>query len=151
MKTIFGLAYAFWVVLLFPVTTSAQSYAVNWFAIDGGGGNSAGGGYSLAGSVGQADAGLTMSGGSFALTGGFWSIVAVQTAGAPLLKIFLTRTNTAVISWPSASTGFALQQNGQLGTSNWVATGQTLNDNGTNKFVIVNPPSGNRYYRLFKP
>jgi hypothetical protein len=28
---------------------------------------------------------------------------------------------------------------------------QTITDDGTNKFIIVNPPTGNRFYRLFKP
>jgi hypothetical protein len=148
MKAILGLACAFWGILLLPATTSAQSYAVDWFTIDGGGGLSAGGGYSLAGSVGQADAGLTMSGGDFTMTGGFWSIAAAPTA---LLKIVLTATNTVMISWPSAATGFVLQQNNQLGTSNWTSAAQNATDNGTNKFIVVNPPSGNRYYRLFKP
>jgi hypothetical protein len=136
---------------LFAVAAMAQSYSIDWFTVDGGGGTSSGGNYSLDGSIGQPDAGFTMSGGSFSMTGGFWSIVAVQTPGAPLLKIFLTATNTAIISWPSASSGFALQQNSQTGTSNWVTAGQTVADDGTNKFIIVNPPAGNRFYRLFKP
>jgi hypothetical protein len=82
------------------------------------------------------------------MTGGFWSIAAAPTA---LLKIVLTATNTVMISWPSAATGFVLQQNNQLGTSNWTSAAQNATDNGTNKFIVVNPPSGNRYYRLFKP
>jgi hypothetical protein len=56
-----------------------------------------------------------------------------------------------VISWPSASAGFTLQENSQLGTPNWTAAGQTVTDNGTNKFITVSPLSGNRFYRLFKP
>jgi hypothetical protein len=151
MKTILALACSCFALLGFRDAASAQSFSIEWFTIDGGGGTSAGGDYSLSGSIGQPDAGATMSGGSFSLAGGFWSIVAVQTPGAPWLRILLTATNTAVISWPSASTGFTLQQNSQLGTSNWIAAGQTVNDNGTNKFIIVNPPAGNRYYRLFKP
>ena len=58
----------------------AQDYAINWHTIDGGGGTSTGGVYSVTGTIGQPDAG-TMSGGSYTLTGGFWALpVAVQTA-----------------------------------------------------------------------
>jgi hypothetical protein len=151
MKTILGLAGFALILLFWPNRALAQSYSIDWFSYDAGGGASAGGGYSLNGSIGQSEAGAALSGGSFSLMGGFWSIVAVQTTGTPSLKIFLTRTNTAVISWPSASGGFALQQNNQLDTSNWVPVGLSINDNGTNKFLIVNPPTGTRYYRLYKP
>ena len=41
-----------------------QSFAIDWFTIDGGGGVSEGGGFSVNGSVAQSDAGSTMSGGS---------------------------------------------------------------------------------------
>lgn len=128
----------------------AQSYSIDWFTIDGGGGVSTGGVFSVSGTIGQPDAG-TMSGGDYSVTGGFWSIFAVQTPGAPLLTISLTPTNTAVISWPSPSSGYALQQNTNLNTANWATPLETVADNGTNKFIIVNPPTNNRFYRLFKP
>ncbi len=52
---------------------SPQSgYDLSWYTIDGGGATfSAGGGYSLGGTIGQPDAG-SMSGGSYQLNGGFW-------------------------------------------------------------------------------
>ena len=127
-------------------------FPIDWFTIDGGGGTSIGGLYSLSGAIGQPDASAQpMTGGNYSLIGGFWSLFAVQTPGAPLLIIHLTATNTAVVAWPSPSTGFNLQQNADLKTTNWVAAPQTVTDNGTDKFIIVNPPAGNRFYRLFKP
>jgi hypothetical protein len=75
----------------------------------------------------------------------------VQTPDAPLLTITLTATNTAIISWPSPSSGFNLQQNGDLKTTNWVAPSETVADNGTIKYITVNPPVGNRFYRLARP
>jgi hypothetical protein len=108
--------------------------------------------YSLSGTIGQPDASpQPLNGGNFALVGGFWSLLAVQTPGAPLLTIRLTTTNTAVVSWPSPSTGFTLQQNSDLNSANWVSAPQSVSDNGTNRFIIVNPPAGNRFYRLFRP
>lgn len=129
-----------------------QPFSIDWFTIDGGGGTSTDGIYSASGTIGQPDANpQSMTGGDFTLTGGFWSLLAVQTPGAPLLTIQLTATNTVLASWPSPSTGFGLQQNSDLNTTNWTAVPQPPADNGTRKFIIVNPPSGHRFYRLFKP
>src|SRR5450759_4556388 len=77
----------------------AQSYSIDWFTIDGGGGTSTGGVYSVSGTIGQHDASEAMTGGNYSLTGGFWALYAVQTPGAPVLSIQLTTTNTVVVSW----------------------------------------------------
>lgn len=53
-----------------------QDAEITWFSIDGGGGRSSGGGFVLDGSIGQPDAGPTMSGGAFTVTGGFWVVAA---------------------------------------------------------------------------
>ena len=91
-----------------------------------------------------------MTGGNYSLYGGFWAIYAVQTPGAPLLRIFLTPTNTAVVAWPYPSTGWNLQQNTNLTTTNWIAPAETVNNNGTIRYIIVNPPTDNRFYRLMQ-
>lgn len=144
---------AFWSIgsCLFAAAAIAQSFSIDWFTIDGGGGTSTGGAYSISGTIGQPDAG-TMSGGSYSLAGGFWAIIsAIQTPGAPLLSILHTPTNIVVVSWPSPSTGFSLQQATDLTTANWSAPEESVSDNGTNRFIIVDPTTGNRFYRLFKP
>src|SRR6266705_5521518 len=106
MKTQCLLILALGVLLAGGATVGAQTYAIDWFTIDGGGGTSTGGVYSVSGTIGQPDAGR-MSGGNYTLDGGFWGIIAaVQTVGAPLLTISRTSTNTALVSWPSPSTGF---------------------------------------------
>lgn len=131
--------------------TQAQ-YAIQWSTIDGGGGTSTGGVFFVSGTTGQPDAGK-MSGGNFTVDGGFWGIIAaVQTTTAPLLSIARTTTNTVAVSWPSPSTGFTLQQNTNgLVTVNWSNVFTAPVDDGTTKTVIVNPPTDNRFYRLFKP
>jgi hypothetical protein len=126
----------------------AQTYSIDWFKVSGGGGVSTGGVYTVSGTIGQHDAGGPMIGGSYSLTGGFWSLFAVQTAGAPVLSIFRTTTNTVVVSWPSPSTGWKLQQTGSLPAGSWVTPAEAVNDNGTSKFIVVNPATGNRFYRL---
>ena|SRR5689334_6859512 len=135
--------------ILCACTAFAQNYSIDWYKIAGGGGTSTGGVYTLSSTIGQHDAGGPMTGGSYSLTGGFWALVAVQTPGAPLLKITPTTTNTVVVSWPSPSIGFVLQQNSSLtNPGGWANAPQTVNDNGTTKSIVVNPPTGNVYYRL---
>jgi hypothetical protein len=129
----------------------AQSYSVDWFTIAGGGGTSTGGVYQVSGTIGQPDASGAMLGASYSLIGGFWALSAVQMPGAPVLSIKLTTTNTAMVYWPSPSAGFNLQVNTNLATTNWATPVETVNDNGTIKYIIVNPPAGDRFYRLKSP
>src|ERR1051325_2050104 len=113
--SILGAAFAF------AASSFAQSYSIDWFTIDGGGGTSTGGVYSVSGTIGQSDASTTsMTNGQYSVTGGFWALLAVQSPGAPLLTITLTSTNTCLVSWPFPSTGFVLQQNTDLKTTNWI-------------------------------
>ena len=136
---------------LVVISARAQTYSIDWSTIDGGGGTSTGGVYTVSGTIGQPDAGR-MSGGNFTLDGGFWGIVAaVQTPGAPSLRIFLTSTNTVVVAWPAPSTGFSLEQNAVLGTTNWVNVATTPAVVGSENQVIVSPPAGNHFYRLKWP
>ena len=152
MRTKFLLAFGLGVLLVAGVTARAQSYAIDWFTIDGGGGTSTGGVYSVSGTIGQPDAGK-MTGGNYSIDGGFWGILAaVQTPGAPLLSIARTITNTVAVFWPSPSAGFTLQQNtNSIASVNWSNVVTAPADDGATKTVIVNPPTGNRFYRLFKP
>jgi len=59
--------------LVLPAIASYSSgqYELSWSTIDGGGGTSSGGPYTLTGTIGQPDAGA-MSGGGYELLGGFW-------------------------------------------------------------------------------
>lgn len=135
---------------LFVQAAAAQSYSIDWYKVAGGGGTSTGGQYVVSGTIGQHDAGGPMTGGSYSLVGGFWSLVAaVQTPGAPFLTVFRSPTNTVVITWPAPSTGFVLQQNGDLKTTTtWLNVSATPTVvNGQNQ-VIVSPPIGNEFYRL---
>lgn len=129
---------------------SAQSYSIDWHKVAGGGGTSTNGQYSLSGTIGQPDASATpMAGGNFSVTGGYWSLLSVvQTPGAPLLSLSLTATNTAVISWPFPSTGFALEANPSLGTTNWTSVTNTVQNDGTFKWVVVPANSGHKFFRL---
>jgi hypothetical protein len=54
-------------------TALSTGYDLTWNTIDNGGGESAGGGYILGGTIGQPDAGAAMNGGGYSLAGGFWA------------------------------------------------------------------------------
>ena len=57
--------------LFFIVSTVFGDYDISWYTIDGGGGRSTGGPYTLMGTIGQPDAAYS-SGGNYELLGGFW-------------------------------------------------------------------------------
>jgi hypothetical protein len=70
-----GLALIFAFSWLSPSELNAQGgYQLSWWTLDGGGGRSSAGAYSLHGTVGQWDAGNTQQAGGYRLTGGFWAI-----------------------------------------------------------------------------
>ena len=146
MKTLFLLFS-----LLIPAISFGQQYTIDWYKVAGGGGISMGGVYSVSGTIGQPDAGLAMTGGSYSLTGGFWSLIAVvQTPGLPNLTITFVGPNIVVVSWPNTGS-YTLQTNNNLATSNWPGYGGTINtSNGTNS-VTVTPPTGNLFFRLHNP
>jgi hypothetical protein len=150
--TMKNITFSLAVLAMVTLAVHAQNFALDWHKIAGGGGTSSNGRYSVSGTIGQHDASQQpMSSGNFSLTGGFWSLTAVQAPNAPLLSISLTSSNTVMVSWPTPSTGFVLQQNSTLSVTNWITPLEPISDDGTNKFIMVNPPAGNRFFRLSYP
>ena len=134
----------------FCLRALGQQYSIDWYKISGGGGTSTGATYQVTGTIGQPEAGSTMSGGQYSLTGGFWSLIAVvQTAGAPRLTIAHSG-NSVTVSWPVTPSGYTLEQNSNVTNSaSWSPYGGTINTaNGTNS-ITVTSPTGNQYYGLF--
>jgi hypothetical protein len=66
----------------------------------------------------------------------------------PTLRAVRTSTNSVVISWPSPSTGWELEQSTNLPAASWETSPGPILTSGTNRIVIVNPPVGSRFYRL---
>jgi hypothetical protein len=136
--------------LLIPVVGFAQQYSIDWYKIAGGGGTSTGATYQVTGTIGQPDASGALTGGSYSLTGGFWSLIAVvQTAGLPNLTI-THNGNTVSVSWPNTGS-CTLQQNTDLASaSGWATSGYSITTaNGTNSITITSP-AGNLFFRLTK-
>jgi hypothetical protein len=59
---------------ILPAAAVASPYDLSWFTIDGGGGDSSFGPYSVSGTIGQADASPVMTGGGFEVQGGYWVV-----------------------------------------------------------------------------
>jgi len=134
------------VMLMLGITAHAQ-YAIGWYTIDGGSGTSAGGMFSLRGTIGQPEAGPTMTHGQFAVTGGFWALpTAVQTEGAPTLTITAVGAGQAQISWTTASTNWVLQERASLTSGDW-----TNSPSGFINPIVVPAALPTKFYRLFKP
>jgi hypothetical protein len=130
-------------------TTARAQFSLPWFSIDGGGGTSAGGQFSVSGTIGQPDAGA-LSGGVFKLEGGFWSGIRVlQMPDAPVLKIQLTPGGLAIISWPLNANGFQLEETTTLAQANsWTPTLQPVVNTGTDHTVTVPAAAGYKCFRL---
>ena len=130
----------------------AASFSIDWFRLSAGGGVSTNHQFAITGSIGQPEAGGVMSGGSFALTSGFWSVIAaVQTAGAPQLTVSLVQPSAIVLSWPSGAGAFVLQESVDLAQGNWTdVTNAVTTVNNLNQ-VVISFSKGYQFYRLIQP
>lgn len=137
---------------LMALASFAQPYSIDWYKISGGGGTSTNGQYSVSGTIGQHDASDALTGGSYSLTGGFWSLISVvQTAGLPDLVIVPNGPNSVKIMWP-ATGSYTLQQNADLANpSGWAASGYSISTaSGTNSITITSV-GGQLFFRLKSP
>jgi hypothetical protein len=69
--------------------------------------------------------------------------VSIKSSGSGLL-----------VSWPTASAGWSLQQTPNLTNKNWLPSGYSgygIADDGTNKSLTITPPLGNSFFRLLHP
>ena len=126
----------------------AQSYSIDWFTIDGGGGGaSTGGVFSVSGTIGQPDAGGPMTNGQYSVTGGFWALpTAIQVSGAPTLTMAPAAPGQATISWTPHTPGFVLQETLSLSPTNWVNSAS-----GATNPITVPATLPTKFYRLSKP
>jgi hypothetical protein len=71
---------------------------------------------------------------------------------APIIPPQLAITSypaNLVLSWSSFSTGFAIQTNSDLNTTNWAPAGYPISiSNGTNQSATIPAPTGKLFFRL---
>ena len=120
-----SLVLGVWCLVFFSTASAfSQSYSLDWFTIDGGGG--------------------TSSGGSYTLEGGFWPGIVVPATGAPTLFMQFSGNNV-VISWSPATPGFTLEEMDSLSLPSWLPG---PSGNPTPPFHAA---SGTKFFRLRKP
>jgi hypothetical protein len=107
--------------------------------------------YSLSGSVGQHSAGGAMTGGSYSLTSGFWSLISVvQTAGLP--NLYLSRAGNNIIVFWSNTGNYSLQQNNNIAVSSgWTKSGYAISSSDGTNSISITPSAGNLFFRLSNP
>jgi PKD repeat protein len=98
--------------------------------------------------VGTYDVGLQVRDERGAYDFDFVSITVLPPA---VLRVALTSTNTVLIAWPAAVTNYALQQNADLTTTNWLAVTNAPGVVGSEKQVLLSPAAAQNFYRLHKP
>jgi hypothetical protein len=77
------------------------------------------------------------------------SVSVAQTPGPPLLTA-THAGSSVVVSWPYPSTGFVLQQNSSLSTTNWTTAGFTITTNAVSNSITLPAPTGSLLFRLIK-
>ena len=132
---------------LLIMANAAAQYSVDWYTLDGGGGTSTSTVYEVKGTTGQWDAGEAMAGGPFTLSGGFWSVFAVQVPGAPVLHIVVSGSNEVTISWEPGDSDWVLEAAGILKDDMlW-----TNAPSGPTNPVVIPVTQPTHYYRLARP
>jgi hypothetical protein len=135
-------------LLLMAATASAQNFGIDWFTIDGGGGASVGGAFSVSGTIGQPDAGV-MTGGDFTVVGGFWAWASEA--------LYLSISNSpagVVVYWDRSAAGFVLDESPVLGSpppQPWTQVPFPYETNATHIYITVPAPVANKFYRLRRP
>lgn len=91
-------------VIIAAAADVSADYQVVWSTIDGGGGTSTGGQYSLTGTIGQADAAYS-EGGRYEVLGGFWP-------GGPLCIVDFEQFSIFAEYWLETGSGLPADLNG---------------------------------------
>jgi hypothetical protein len=69
----------------------------------------------------------------------------------PSLQIASVQGDKLSVSWPSAWSGWMLQQSMTLDPPEWATISESVTDDGAIRTILVDPSERNRFHRLFKP
>lgn len=98
-KSIVSLLAIWMLISVSALGQSSGDYILTWSTIDGGGGQSSGGPYTITGTIGQPDAAYSASG-KYELLGGFWP-------GGPLCFVDFEHFAKFADVWLESGTGLA--------------------------------------------
>jgi hypothetical protein len=140
---------------LFALTLRAPAASViDWFTLDAGGGAQSSANYVVNFTAGQTDVGPTvLASANYRIIPGFWALEDLGPAiGLPELSIALNGANV-ILSWPSPSTAFVLEQTDSLNVlpASWSNTPGAVSDNGFIKSITIPHNVAKRFYRLRRP
>ena len=140
-------------LLAFAASVQAQS-VIDWFTLDAAGGAQSSANYVVNFTAGQNDVGPTvLSSANYRIIPGFWALEDMGPAvGLPELSIALSGSNV-ILSWPSPSTGFVLEQTDSLNVlpAAWSNSPGVVSDNGFIKSLTLPHNVAKRFYRLRRP
>lgn len=138
---------------------TSTGFEIPWWTVDGGGGISSGGGFEVVGTIGQADATPTLSGGCWSVEPGFWGAYgAVHNPGTPELHLRLINPVYLRVSFNPGCDDWVLQYASELGvppnstvwTDDLVSELMPVDDELAREFHV--PSWGPRlFFRLRKP
>jgi len=107
MKKFLLLVNASWIA---AASLSAQPFTLISHTIDGGGGVSGGGPFQLTATLGQPDAGPSLTSGCFSIAPGFWAgDAALRVPGAPILRVGIFDANYVRVSFTPGCGNWVLQ------------------------------------------
>lgn len=69
----------------------------------------------------------------------------------PQLTLTTLQPNTLVLAWSTNFSDLELQQNSDLGTTNWLSDTNPVSVVGSNRQVTISPLTGSRFFRLIRP
>ena len=130
----------------------APPFTIGSSTIDGGGGTSSGGRFTVTGTIGQPDA-SDMRGGAFSVAGGFWGFIGLQqTPEAPLMNLSRDPNSGVIaVSWSLPDDGCFLQRSSTLGAapSPWeTVPPASYQSDGSNRFIVITNPFIRDFFRL---
>jgi hypothetical protein len=134
-------------ILFASLLNAAAQYEIIWSTMDSGGGQSSGGAYTLTGTIGQPDAGVSTARG-YTLYGGFWNFVELEIV--PALRIIHAGPNV-ILAWPDPSLNFELQSTVDLLPAAWSNVADAPLVVGAEKQVTLPLQPTRQFFRLRRP
>ena len=139
-------------ILLTLACAARAQTVIDWFTLDAAGGAQTSANYTANFTLGQSDVGGGVSASAnYQIVPGFWALETGNAVNPPVLQITLSGSNV-ILSWPSSSTGFVLEQADSLNVlpATWSPTPGIINDNGSLKSITLPHDVAQRFYRLRK-
>jgi len=77
-----------------------------------------------------------------------WRVYALQTPGEPALAAESVSDNSVMVHWPAAATNYSLVVTTNRARMDWRAPAENIQEDGTNRFILMTPQAGLYYYQL---